>query len=340
MTDQTWGELDSLLLAASPEMRQKLAEVILNFKPSDTHVQTSMRKKASKNKRSKALKPADQTSDLTRAAKRPLNSWMAFRCFYAVIFAQWQQKEISGFLTRMWQDDPFKAKWTIVAKAYSIIRDQVGKTQAPLDHFLQLVCPLVGIIEPPKYLGKMGWAMPNTETKEMTRDFFPDLTRFDAYLLKTNLSADDIVQHCQEAGYACGNMMMCKSSSSILGFIILLTVTAAADSIQPALAMASAINVVGNDNITPTFTSDLTYNFAPAQNESSVQLDESTAALLEIEENNILLAASGDSFPFNDQFDPEDLSAGLGLFFDPNDGEQFESFDMASFIDTDEFFNV
>ena len=69
---------------------------------------------------------------------------MAFRAYYAPIFVTFQQKDISGFLTRMWQADPFHAKWTIAAKAYSVIRDKVGKLRAPLDFFLNIVCPHIG----------------------------------------------------------------------------------------------------------------------------------------------------------------------------------------------------
>lgn len=60
-------------------------------------------------------------------AKRSLNSFMAFRKYYIPIFPWLQQKEMSGFITILWREDPFHAKWTIVARAYSIIRDRVGK---------------------------------------------------------------------------------------------------------------------------------------------------------------------------------------------------------------------
>jgi len=46
-----------------------------------------------------------------------------------------------------WLRDPFKAKWAIVARANSAIRDKVGKPRAPLDRFLSLVCPALDIID-------------------------------------------------------------------------------------------------------------------------------------------------------------------------------------------------
>ena len=47
--------------------------------------------------------------------------------YYSAMFTSLPQKEISGFLTFMWKVDPFKAKWSVLAKAYSIIRDHQGK---------------------------------------------------------------------------------------------------------------------------------------------------------------------------------------------------------------------
>jgi hypothetical protein len=44
------------------------------------------------------------------------------------VFASLQQKNASSYVTIMWLQDPFKAKWTIL----------VGKPKAPLDQFLIL----------------------------------------------------------------------------------------------------------------------------------------------------------------------------------------------------------
>jgi hypothetical protein len=54
---------------------------------------------------------------------------------------------MSSYLTILWIEDPFKAKRGILARAYSTIRDQVGKSSnALLDRFLALVCPELGMI--------------------------------------------------------------------------------------------------------------------------------------------------------------------------------------------------
>ena len=56
----------------------------------------------------------------------------------------------------MWTEDPFKAKWSVIAKAYSTIRDYISKEEAPLDVFLALIAPA-------NYLAVMGWDIVYTE---------------------------------------------------------------------------------------------------------------------------------------------------------------------------------
>jgi hypothetical protein len=215
MNTTTLAEL-SAILNSSPEIRQKILEVVLTFTPNDAPLNSAplnntMHKKPAKFKQAKSAK---LTKNFSRPAKRPLNSFMAFRAFYTVIFSQWQQKEASPCLTRMWHEDPFHAKWAIVAKSYSVIRDQVGKAQAPLDHYLQLVCPIIGIIAPEEYLDKMGWNMHDNDSKEIIRTVAPNFANFNAALRTTTMSADDLVRYCQEAGYACAGVQMSKLSSS------------------------------------------------------------------------------------------------------------------------------
>ena len=67
--------------------------------------------------------------------------------------------------------------------------------------------------------------------------------------------------------------------------------------------------------------------------EVSQQMGSMSAIEMEVHENNALLAASGDTYPFTYQFNPVDADAGLGLYFDPTNFNQFESFDMTEFVD-------
>jgi hypothetical protein len=152
MSNNVSPEMSAFVSSQSPEQLDALHNLILDIQanqaknPNTQYVQSPMRKKSkgAAASRAKAAKPGVQPAGIVLAAKRPLNSWIAFRAYYSPIFTTFQQKDISGFLKRMWNADPFKAKWTIVAKAYSIIRDKVGKAQAPLDVFLQIVCPHIG----------------------------------------------------------------------------------------------------------------------------------------------------------------------------------------------------
>ncbi|KUJ06233.1 uncharacterized protein LY89DRAFT_769833 [Mollisia scopiformis] len=86
--------------------------------------------------------------------RKALNSWMAFRAYYRSIFAPFkmQQKDASRHLTVLWRRDPFKARWAVIAAAYSRIRDQVGKPDAPLSGYLAIVCPRMGIVDSERYL--------------------------------------------------------------------------------------------------------------------------------------------------------------------------------------------
>jgi hypothetical protein len=56
-----------------------------------------------------------------------------------------------------WREDPFSAKWALIAKAYSILRGSREKDEAPLDAFLDIVVPFIGIVPPDRYPHVMGW---------------------------------------------------------------------------------------------------------------------------------------------------------------------------------------
>ena len=124
--------------------------------------------------------------------------------YYSPVFASFQQKEISGFLTKMWHADPFKAKWSILAKSWSVIRDNKGKDQAPLTGFLTIAAPLMGVLEPDQYLQTMGW------DTFITEDGHPIIQRndkpIDERLFTTNLSVNDVIRHSYHQGYFTGNL--------------------------------------------------------------------------------------------------------------------------------------
>ncbi|RDA91435.1 hypothetical protein CP533_6284 [Ophiocordyceps camponoti-saundersi (nom. inval.)] len=96
-------------------------------------------------------------------AKRPLNAFMAFRSYYSKIFRDAQQKTASGFLTTLWHQDPFKNRWALVAKVYSFVRDEIGKDNIALAHFLSLACPPMKLPKPSVYLNLFGWTVEDDE---------------------------------------------------------------------------------------------------------------------------------------------------------------------------------
>ncbi|KAI9715898.1 MAG: hypothetical protein M1812_005718 [Candelaria pacifica] len=148
-------------------------------------------------------KPRIAVPALPKPNTRPLNSFIAFRSYYSPIFLTIQQKTISGFLTYLWQQDIFQAKWALLAKAYSIVRDAKGKSNTPLDTFLAINGPFIGVICPDDYLALMGWELVLNEQGDLnlTRLFVPDATAFDETLRTTNVSVHDIIQHCYSQGY-------------------------------------------------------------------------------------------------------------------------------------------
>ncbi len=198
-------------------------------------------------KRGKSKKKGRVIAAPIPKATRPLNSWIAFRSkclsdtaawyaltymrtgYYSAIFASLQQKDISGFLTYMWQNDPFKAKWSILAKAYSVIRDEQGKHKASLEEFLAINGPLIGIIEPADYLQKVGWeigvdglgqvVVSHSPKGINTRDF------------ACNISVNDVIQNSYHRGYFKGNL-----------FNVLLP------DHEATIAMATSVQHAGNSN--------------------------------------------------------------------------------------------
>lgn len=119
------------------------------------------------------------------------------------MFPKLQQKYASTFLTTMWKSEPFKAKWAIVAGAYSNIRDVVGKQRASLVMFLKLVCPRIGIIGIEDYFRKMNWSLETAPdgTTILVQHSVPDLSNFEARILYTDLTPRDIIHFCARMAY-------------------------------------------------------------------------------------------------------------------------------------------
>ncbi|KAH0403927.1 hypothetical protein KCU89_g1638, partial [Aureobasidium melanogenum] len=260
----------------------------------------------------------------------------------------------------MWQNDPFRAKWSILAKAYSIIRESNTKDAAPLDKFLALTCPLIGIIPRDDYLGVMGWSIVDTAgVKSMERMYTPDISSFPENILTTNLSSEEIVAHCQRVSYVDHNdtdVARNQGSTAALAMAAQPMFESAPEETLARSHHTSHIqqnnNMVGNSGLATTFTSMAAQ---PASNEASSSppafdfsnpespyqpdghalfVGGTTIQGALNQNNNDAIGASGpvrqavhnlssQQYPFMDEFDPFQTSS---LDFDPFNMNQDTAF--------------
>ncbi|OJD37486.1 mat1-1-1 [Diplodia corticola] len=181
------------------------------------------------------------TQDQPEKKKRTLNCFVAFRCYISPIFQKFQQKERSGLVKVMWAVEMVKAKWTIIAKAYSVIRDEVGSENAPMDAFLNLACPHIGIISRENYLSTLGWEFVNTGSGwQLNRRFIPGTDDLPQGYLTTTLSVDDMIQFVRSNGYGIAAQTAASSagSSNNTGGS---TLAMAAQPVQPAQPTQAAV---------------------------------------------------------------------------------------------------
>ncbi|KAF1934334.1 MAT1-1-1 [Didymella exigua CBS 183.55] len=154
-----------------------------------------------------AIPPAVITkSALPEKTRKALNAFVGFRCYYILIpiFKPWPMKKLSNPMGIMWEADPNKPLWSLTTKAWSVIRDQIGKDKAPLDQFFRIICPYLNIPSPETYLDCCGWKF-NTDDEgspTLSREFIPSPGAMSAGIADTALSVEDIINYCQSMGYA------------------------------------------------------------------------------------------------------------------------------------------
>jgi hypothetical protein len=129
------------------------------------------------------------------------------------MFPDITQKAKSGILRFLWQNNPFKAKWAILAKSYSIVRDD-HNTEVSLDSFLGLNARFIGIIEPSRYLEVMGWQLHVDQQQQYTMARVKALTTTNEADISTKYSVNDIVKHCYATGYVSEENRKSKASHS------------------------------------------------------------------------------------------------------------------------------
>lgn len=75
------------------------------------------------------------------------------------MFPDLPQKTASPCLTMLWQNEPSRNKWVLIAKVYSFLRDEFGKSKVPLADFLKYACPVMHVVEPAAYFKVVGRAL-------------------------------------------------------------------------------------------------------------------------------------------------------------------------------------
>jgi hypothetical protein len=115
-------------------------------------------------------------------------------------------KKLSFIIGQMWEVEPNKSMWLLITKAWSIIRDQIGKARAPLDEFLRLVCPHLNITSPETYLEVLGWEVSIDEegAPKLSRNRDTPSSSTIVGLVNTTVSVEEIIAYSLYMGYAQG----------------------------------------------------------------------------------------------------------------------------------------
>ncbi|KAJ5971054.1 uncharacterized protein N7479_000972 [Penicillium vulpinum] len=139
-------------------------------------------------------------SPLEQRRLRPLNSFMIFRSFCAPMFPGVPQKVKSVAISELWQDDTLKPHWTVLAKAYTIIRDHFNVDTPSLPEFVELCLPLIGIVSANNYLALAGWNVQphGHDGLALQKIAVSCLANFNPPII----SVHEVVQHCIDNNYA------------------------------------------------------------------------------------------------------------------------------------------
>nr|Q9Y8D3.1 RecName: Full=Mating-type protein MAT-1 [Curvularia kusanoi]AAD33443.1 mating type protein MAT-1 [Curvularia kusanoi] len=139
-------------------------------------------------------------------ARKALNAFVRFRCYYVAIpmFKQWPMKKLSNLIGLLWEADPNKSLWSLMTKAWSTIRDQIGKEQAPLDQFFSIICPHLRLPDPALYLEIHGWTLTVDQEGDPTisRSLNSRSSSIGTGNIDIALSVEDIIAYVQSFGYA------------------------------------------------------------------------------------------------------------------------------------------
>ena len=77
--------------------------------------------------------------------------------FVASLFPGMMQKNASMLISTFWKNDPFKAQWAVLAKAYTHLRDHFTLNDSSLSNFIEITRGLFNFPTPDRYLLHLGW---------------------------------------------------------------------------------------------------------------------------------------------------------------------------------------
>nr|ABI37047.1 MAT-1 [Pyrenophora graminea] len=160
------------------------------------------------------------TPEKAQKAKKAVNAFVGFRCYYISIpvFKSSPMKKLSNLIGILWDADPNKPLWSLMTKAWSMIRDQLTKQVAPLDEFFELVCPWLGIPSPALYLETYGWTLSVDQDGNLTLSCEAgfESTFVVAGAADKALSVEDIIGFVQGRGYGMDYVHNPDASSTFL----------------------------------------------------------------------------------------------------------------------------
>lgn len=120
--------------------------------------------------------------------------------FVAPLFYGVTQKQKSTLISTIWAQEPLKAQWTVMAKAYTCLRDHFELGAISLSDFTATVAPMFGIPPANEYITILGWTIMSWTLEDGQKGF--DVTQsWDPNLADLNLqpvSVENIVDHYQE----------------------------------------------------------------------------------------------------------------------------------------------
>lgn len=232
-------------------------------------------------------------------------------------------------MTNFWQSEPAKDKWAILAKAYTLIRDKKGKANAPLDVYLDLAAPRVGILKPDEYMIKLGWEIVVGSNGETLLRRNPDT--YKAYSnsgVILNASVQDILATCYEHGYIDaedGDLVKMPENQ------VVLTMSTSAGAVHHVNKSNQGLTITANGAAQPPPDKTSLDNDSPMA-EVKKGLAAYSPAFLDRIVNEIMTAnpaveSGTDIFPDN-SYNAEFIPGDTMLRFDPFAIDEYDSFDM------------